>query len=108
MGTILFRAALGLLAIAVSTLSEAADESLLSGSVPATSVDPHFQELAVVLSATRLRQALADTPAAVTLVDRDYIRQTGARDINELFRLVPGFQVGYNDCLLYTSPSPRD
>jgi iron complex outermembrane receptor protein len=54
----------------------------------------YLEDLPVVLSATHLRQTLADAPAAVTVIDRDFIRRSGARDVNELFRLVPGFQVG--------------
>jgi iron complex outermembrane receptor protein len=58
---------------------------------------PYFEDLPVVLSVTHLRQSLADAPAAVTVIDSDFIRRSGARDINELFRLVPGFQVGNNN-----------
>jgi iron complex outermembrane receptor protein len=63
----------------------------------AQSADPYFEALPVVLSVTHLRQSLADAPAAVTVIDSDFIRRSGARDINELFRLVPGFQVGSNN-----------
>ncbi|MDA0191276.1 MAG: TonB-dependent receptor, partial [Proteobacteria bacterium] len=55
-----------------------------------------LDELPVVLSATRLRQPLRDTPAAVTLIDREMIRDAGARDVADLFRLVPGMYVAYN------------
>jgi iron complex outermembrane receptor protein len=63
----------------------------------AQSADPYFEDLPVVLSVTHLRQSLTDAPAAVTVIDSDFIRRSGARDINELFRLVPGFQVGNNN-----------
>jgi iron complex outermembrane receptor protein len=52
-------------------------------------------ELPVVLSASRLAQPLADAPGAVTVIDRELIRASGARDIADLFRLVPGFLVAY-------------
>lgn len=52
-----------------------------------------FEELPVVLSASRLPQSLADTPGAVTVLDRELIRATGYRDIARLLRLVPGFTV---------------
>ncbi|MBA3904121.1 MAG: TonB-dependent receptor, partial [Rhodocyclaceae bacterium] len=52
-------------------------------------------ELPVVLSASRLTQPLADAPGAVTVIDRDMIKASGAREIADLFRLVPGFQVSY-------------
>jgi iron complex outermembrane receptor protein len=57
----------------------------------------YLGDLPVVLSVTRLAQSLADTPGAVTIIDRDMIRRTGARTVPELLRFVPGFLVsGWN------------
>lgn len=53
-----------------------------------------FSEMPVVLSGTRLRQSLHDAPAAITVLDRELIEASGAREVYELLRLVPGFQVG--------------
>ena len=53
------------------------------------------QEMPVVLSATRLKQAVADAPASITIIDRQMISQSGAREIPDLLRLVPGMMVGY-------------
>ena len=53
-------------------------------------------ELPLVLTVTRLAQPKSETPAAVTLIDRDMIRASGVRKIPDLFWLVPGFQVGYD------------
>ena len=53
------------------------------------------QEMPVVLSATRLKQAVADAPASITIIDRQMISQSGAREIPDLLRLVPGMVVGY-------------
>jgi iron complex outermembrane receptor protein len=50
-------------------------------------------ELPVVLSVTRLAQPLNETPGAVTVIDADTIRRSGAREVAELLRLVPGFLV---------------
>ncbi len=63
--------------------------------VPAQSApeSAFLEELPVVLSASRLPQSLADTPGAVTVLDRELIRATGYRDIARLLRLVPGFTV---------------
>jgi iron complex outermembrane recepter protein len=59
--------------------------------------DGYLGELPVVLSVTRLAQSLADTPGAVTVIDRDLIRRSGARTVFELLRFVPGFMVsGWN------------
>lgn len=55
-----------------------------------------FDELPIVLTVTRLAQPKSETPAAVTVIDRDLIRASGARTIADLFWLVPGFQVGYD------------
>lgn len=49
-----------------------------------------------ILSATRLRQAPADVPGSMTVLDRELIHASGARDIPELLRLVPGMLVGYH------------
>lgn len=54
-----------------------------------------YGELPVVLSASRLSQPVARAPAAVTIIDQDMIRASGFRDIPDLFRLVPGFNVAY-------------
>jgi iron complex outermembrane receptor protein len=53
-----------------------------------------FSEIPVVLSGTRLHQSLHDSPAAITVLDREMIEASGAREVYELLRLVPGFQVG--------------
>lgn len=55
----------------------------------------YLADLPVVLSATRLSQHQSETPAAITVLDRELIRASGARQIADLFRFVPGFQVGY-------------
>jgi iron complex outermembrane receptor protein len=54
-----------------------------------------FDDLPIVLSASRLSQPLNEAPAAVTVIDQGMIRASGFRDIPELFRLVPGFAVAY-------------
>src|SRR5690606_18527482 len=52
-------------------------------------------QLPTVLSATRLKQSPAEVPGSMTVIDRQLIRASGARDIPELMRLVPGMMVGY-------------
>lgn len=52
-------------------------------------------DIPMVLSATRLNQSFFDVPAAVTVIDRQMIEQSGVREIPELLRLVPGMVVGY-------------
>lgn len=62
-------------------------------SPPALSEDAFFSEMPVVLSVSRLAQPLRDAPGAVTVIDAQMIRQSGARDLADLLRMVPGFLV---------------
>lgn len=48
-----------------------------------------------VLTATRLKQSPAEVPGSISVLDRELIVASGARDIPELMRLVPGMMVGY-------------
>lgn len=50
-------------------------------------------QLPVVLTVSRLPQRLDEVPGAVTVIDRQAIRASGARDVADLLRLVPGFFV---------------
>ncbi|MEN8166673.1 MAG: TonB-dependent receptor, partial [Pseudomonadota bacterium] len=59
------------------------------------SVDYFFEELPEVLSATRLAQPLSDIPAALTVIDKEMIRASGALNIPDLLRLVPGMTLGF-------------
>jgi iron complex outermembrane receptor protein len=52
-------------------------------------------ELPVVFTVSRLPQPQNEAPGAVTVIDRELIRRSGAREIADLLRLVPGFQVTY-------------
>jgi len=60
--------------------------------VPLSEKD-YLDEVPVVLSVSRLPQRLDETPGSVTLIDRQMIRMSGARDVADLLRLVPGFRV---------------
>ena len=74
----------------ITTLSARADEAQFSA-------DSYFQELPVVLTASRLKQPLSDAPSPMTVIDRDMIKASGFRTVPELMRLVPGMYVGYVD-----------
>lgn len=69
-------------------------------SIPSTTLhaieDDPFFEMPVVLSASRLEQPISETPVAVTSIDRQLIEASGARNIPEILRLVPGIIVGYS------------
>ena len=53
----------------------------------------YFEAIPTVLTVSRLEQPLPDVPGAVTVLDRATIRRSGARDVAELLRLVPGYLV---------------
>lgn len=67
-----------------------------------------FEPVPVVLTVSRLAQSLHDTPGALTLLDREVIRQSGARTLADLLRLVPGYMVsgfnGANPVVAYHAP----
>lgn len=71
------------------------------GTLPAAAAqateDLFFSELPIVATVSRLPQRLADASASVTVIDRDMIKASGARDLNDVFRLVPGFQTYPNN-----------
>lgn len=55
--------------------------------------DPMLGEVPYVLSAVRLDQPTAEVPASVTVLDAQFIRATGAKNIQNLLRYVPGMLV---------------
>ena len=57
----------------------------------------YFRELPIVLSASRLSQPISETPNAMTVIDRNMITASGARNIADIFKLVPGMYVGYEN-----------
>lgn len=62
-----------------------------------SSEQDYFQELPVVLSASRLSQPVSETPNAITVIDRDMIVASGVRNIADVFKLVPSMYVGYEN-----------
>lgn len=68
---------------------------LLSDSLLAEDLFLDNPPLPHVLTATRLKQAPAAVPGSMTVLDRALINASGARDISELLRLVPGMMVGH-------------
>jgi len=52
------------------------------------------EEMPQVLTATRLKQSPAAVPGSMTVIDSALISASGARDVSELLRLVPGMMVG--------------
>ncbi len=52
-----------------------------------------FGHIPQIVTATHLSQKLTEAPAAVSIIDQDIIEASGALNIPDLFRLVPGMQV---------------
>ena len=63
------------------------------GAVLASETDAFFDDIPLVLTASRLAQSPMLAPAPVTLIDREMIEASGFTEIHDLLRLVPGFQV---------------
>jgi iron complex outermembrane recepter protein len=54
-----------------------------------------FEEMPRVLAPSRLPTRQADAPGAVSVIDREMILASGYRNVADLFRLVPGFNVAW-------------
>ncbi|MEY4767170.1 MAG: hypothetical protein RI907_3843, partial [Pseudomonadota bacterium] len=61
---------------------------------PGNTEDDYFGSVPVVLTASRLDQPLNEAPGAITVLDRQAIRMSGARNLAEVLRLVPGYLSG--------------
>lgn len=61
-----------------------------------SATDDFFDDGPQILTASRMSKPLLESPASVSVIDRDMIESSGVRDLADLFRLVPGFVVGYH------------
>ena len=59
----------------------------------AAAADPFFDDIPIVLTASRMAQSPVDAPVAVSIIDREMIEASGFTEIHDLLRLVPGFLV---------------
>jgi len=57
--------------------------------------DAYLGDIPIVLTASRLAQAPQNTPLPLTIITRETIKASGASEVTELFRLVPGFITGH-------------
>lgn len=53
-----------------------------------------FDDAPLILTASRMNKPLDESPSSVSVITRQMIEASGAREISEIFRLVPGFIVG--------------
>jgi iron complex outermembrane receptor protein len=65
----------------------------------------YLGEVPVVLTVSRLAQPQDEAPAAVTVIDRQMIKDSGAWELADVFRLVPGMYVAYHASSAYTTNS---
>jgi len=77
-----------LLLCLLPTPAEAQDEVTAAGDF--------FDEQPLILTVSRMSKPLLESPASVTVIDRQMIEASGVRELADLFRLVPGFVVGYH------------
>lgn len=61
------------------------------------SEEVYFQDMPIVLTASRLSQPISEAPSAMTVIDSEMIKASGFRTVPELMQLVPGMYVGYVD-----------
>ena len=54
-----------------------------------------FQEIPVVVTASKIEQPLAESPSAITVITAEDIKQSGATSIDEALRMVAGAHFGY-------------
>lgn len=59
--------------------------------------DDYLLDIPIVLSASRLSQPEAEASTTISVITRDMIDASTAKNVPDLLRLVPGFQVGYYD-----------
>lgn len=71
----------------------------------AATEDTFLDDVPIVLSVSRLSQPVNEAPAAVTVIDRQMIKDSGAWDLSEVFRLVPGMYVAYHSAPDYAADS---
>jgi iron complex outermembrane receptor protein len=70
----------------------ALSSGVMAADQPGLSEKDFLGEVPIVLSVSRLPQPLNEAPGAVTIIDRELIHRSGAREIADVLRLVPGFQ----------------
>lgn len=71
-----------------------AGTSLAASEGGSLSADDFLANIPVAITASRLAQPLNETPTAVTVIDREMIKASGATELIDLLRLVPGMAVG--------------
>ncbi|MCP4597839.1 TonB-dependent siderophore receptor [Neptuniibacter sp.] len=82
-----------LISIAVSSPFILSPHFVLADELSGFTEEDVFIDIPLVTSATHFPQKLTETPAAITIITQNMIEASGALNIPDLFRLVPGMQV---------------
>ncbi|MDH3859393.1 MAG: TonB-dependent receptor [Gammaproteobacteria bacterium] len=77
-----------LLTLSASLSAPAQDET--------SAAEDFFADSPLILTVSRMAKPLFESPASVSVIDRQMIESSGVREIADIFRLVPGFVVGYH------------
>ena len=62
----------------------------------AAAVEDFFSDAPLILTASRMAKPVLESPASVSVIDREMIEASGVRELADLMRLVPGFVVGFH------------
>lgn len=87
---------LAFIVLTISSVNFSSAYAMKPASDVSLSEEDFLAEIPMVLTATRLAQPITEAPAAITIIDREMIRASGAREIADLFRMVPGFVVNHD------------
>ena len=87
-------------AVVLTTAIHAASAAFADTGTPAAYAEFETEEdfvgeIDTVISATRIRQSLTESPSSITIIDQAMIEASGAIEIADVLRLVPGMQVAY-------------
>lgn len=80
--------------VAAAALCAALPATALAGQEQPSLDDLGYEPIVTVESASRLEHRIVDSPAPATVISREQIRASGARDLPELMRFAPGFLTG--------------
>ena len=83
--------------MALGTANVLSAEQRLISTQTVLTEDDLLIEIPMVQGPTHMTQTLAQTPASVTILDRQTIQASAAVGVIDLFRLVPGFQTYFVD-----------
>lgn len=85
-----------LLALILLTQTLPQTSSAQESAVAQLTENDFFNDIPVVLTATRLKQSKKNSPTATTIIDREMIEASGFTEIVDLLRLAPGMLVNYD------------